>query len=262
MSIEEKYQREAQASAEIAALKIRYPDKFYKHHQDGSINSAARVWPLVFQYVNPQTIIDVGCGIGTWLYVAQQYGKEITGLDFYPKEEDLLIPPERFIRHNLSHPIQLTGRFDLAVCLETGEAIPNSASGTLVRSLCGLSDVILFSAAIPNQGGTFHINEQWPEFWRSLFALHGYVPVDCLRERIWNDNGIESWYRQNIMFYVSAAKVLESPWSTLAPANPAMFRVIHPSLWEWKHYQWTHRKDVALATKVLEVYSWLRRKTR
>lgn len=258
MSLETKYERSVEAEAQIEALKIRYPDKFYKHHCEGSVNSAARVWPLVFHYIDPKSIIDVGCGIGTWLYVASQYGKDVTGLDFYPDENDLLIPKERFIRHNLTRPIALGSRFDLAVCLETGEAIPNSASGTLVRSLCGLSDVVLFSAAIPHQGGTFHINEQWPEFWKDLFALHGYVPIDCLRARIWNDEGIESWYRQNIMFYVSATKLLEPTWDELRKQNPAMFRVVHPNLWVWRHYQWSQRKSVQIVEKLLEVWLWLK----
>jgi hypothetical protein len=34
--------------------------------------------------------------------------------------------------------------------------------------------MVLFSAAIPAQGGTGHVNERWPGYSRALFAARGY----------------------------------------------------------------------------------------
>jgi hypothetical protein len=80
-----------------------------------------------------------------------------------------------------------------------------------MHNLCTLGDVVLFSAAIPGQGGTQHWNEQYPAYWAKLFELNGFIPVDCIRLKIWNNPDIEWWYRQNIMFFVKADKLTNYP---------------------------------------------------
>jgi hypothetical protein len=66
--------------------------------------------------------------------------------------------------------------------------------------------VVLFSAAIPHQGGTAHLNEQWQAYWAAFFAQHGYVAVDCIRPRIYGNAKVEWWYRQNILIYCRPSK--------------------------------------------------------
>ncbi len=78
-------------------------------------------------------------------------------------------------------------RFDLGICLEVAEHLPTAGADQLVENLVRLSDVILFSAAIPHQGGTHHVNEQWPSYWADLFAARHYFAWDGLRWLIWQD---------------------------------------------------------------------------
>jgi hypothetical protein len=65
---------------------------------------------------------------------------------------------ERFLPHDIATPLpeHLVGRFDLAVCLEVAEHLPPERAESFIRELCDLAPVVLFSAAIPGQGGTGH----------------------------------------------------------------------------------------------------------
>jgi hypothetical protein len=100
-------------------------------------------------------------------------------------------------------------RYDLAISLEVAEHLPPTAAAGFVSLLADLSDFVLFSAAVPGQGGVGHVNEQWPDYWISLFAGHGYSCLDVIRKRIWDDESIPLWYRQNILLFVRDERVNE-----------------------------------------------------
>jgi hypothetical protein len=102
------------------------------------------------------------------------------------------------------------GRYDLAVCLEVAEHLPESSAADLVRALTAFAPVVLFSAAVPGQGGVGHINEQWPAYWKGLFEQHGFYRRDPIRPRIWTNERVHWWYRQNIFLFASRQKVEES----------------------------------------------------
>ena len=97
----------------------------------------------------------------------------------------------------------VTRRYDLAISIEVAEHIEPGNAEEFVRLLTGLSDTVLFSAAIPGQGGTGHVNEQWPEYWAALFRASGYGAMDCLRTKIWDDAQIPFWYRQNCLIFAA-----------------------------------------------------------
>ena len=141
----------------------------------------------------------------------------------------LMIPASRFVAHDLRLPLWLDRRFDLALCLEVAEHLPESAAGTLVGSLVKLADAVLFSAAVPGQGGVAHINEQWPAYWIRLFEEHGFRPADVIRSRVWENAEVEWWYAQNALLYIDA----ERPPPTLADltrrAIPPL-PLIHPRM--------------------------------
>ncbi len=147
--------------------------------------------------------VDFGCGRGTWLKACLENGVEtILGLDGdYVDRDRLLIDREQFRAVDLCQPIRLERRFDLALCLEVGEHLPARSARALVESLATAATVVLFSAAIPGQGGTSHVNEQWPYYWERLFNEQGMHKYDVVRPLIWADRSIEWWYRQNIYMY-------------------------------------------------------------
>ncbi|HEY5194063.1 MAG TPA: methyltransferase domain-containing protein [Solirubrobacteraceae bacterium] len=181
-----------------------YTERFYTEQRSCSRASAEAILPAVIRAVQPSSVVDVGCGIGTWLSTVLAAGvTDVLGLDGgWVRSGSLDIPVEQFQAIDLRQPIGIDRRFDLALCMETGEHLPMERSAGLVSDLVRLAPVVLFSAATPGQGGTDHINEQWPDFWAELFAVHGYECIDAIRWQHWTDQRVEFWYAQNSFLYV------------------------------------------------------------
>lgn len=190
-----------------------YTDDFYDHHQDTWFSSASVMAPIVQQLVGADSVLDVGCGTGTWAARFAACGaKEVVGVDGdYVDRARLKIPAEQFQAHDLRKPLDLGRRFDLVISLEVGEHIPRSDAETFVQSLVRHAEVVFFSAAIPFQGGRGHVNEQWPSYWAELFAAHGYQAIDCLRAVVWNDERVKWWYSQNGLLYATPAAIAARP---------------------------------------------------
>lgn len=81
--------------------------------------------------------------------------------------------------------------FDLACALEVAEHLPADVANQFVALLVNAAPVEVFSAAIPRQGGKGHVNEQWPTYWASLFANHGYMAVDCIRPAVYGNEHVD-----------------------------------------------------------------------
>jgi hypothetical protein len=108
-----------------------------------------------------------------------------------------------------------------------------------VKSLTNLAATIVFSAAIPGQGGVGHCNEKWPWYWQNLFADHGYRQYDPFRHLFWHNQDIAVWYRQNMFVYANcqvgetctALQPYDSAELTLI-ARDTLYRLSRPSLME------------------------------
>jgi hypothetical protein len=183
---------------------MSYSSTFFDAIVTESLASAKVVVPLVVDLVCPTSVVDVGCATGAWLSVFRDYGiSNIAGLDgAYAKSTRLLIPSDCFRPVDLRKPFCLSERFDLAMSLEVAEHLPAASAGGFVRSLCQLAPIILFSAAVPGQTGVHHVNEQWPEYWRGLFASQSFRMFDPFRPVLWHDERVAAWYRQNMFLFV------------------------------------------------------------
>jgi SAM-dependent methyltransferase len=215
-----------------------YTADFFAVHRAGARRSARVVVPFVLELVAARSAIDVGCGDGTWLSVFREYGiEDVYGVDGdYVDRDRLEIPRDRFHPHDLTRPLHLDRTFDLAVSLEVAEHLPAEAAEGFVASLVRLAPVVLFSAAAPYQGGEHHVNEQWPAYWAERFARHDFLPVDCLRRRIWAHPDVEWWYAQNAFLYVER-KRLETDAALnreYESAGPVALALVHPRRFvEW-----------------------------
>jgi SAM-dependent methyltransferase len=191
---------------------VSYTERWFEGTTATAVASARRVLALVAPVVGElHSAIDVGCGEGAWLAEAHRLGAtRVVGVDGYADPAHFLLPSHHLVRWNLEHPecYPRGPKFDLVMCLEVAEHLSARAAEPLVDLLCALGDLVLFSAAIPLQGGEGHINEQWPAYWWDLFLARGFIGSHKLRWDVWNDAEIAWFYRQNAMVFMRYGRPL------------------------------------------------------
>lgn len=199
-----------------------YNSTFFDYIDQSARQSARGLIGLLHPALRPESVLDLGCGRGVWLNEWSRAGVgTVLGVDGdYVRRDQLNVPQDAFLAADLTRPLPLTRRFDLAQSLEVGEHLPLSAAETLVDGLTRAADIVLFSAAVPGQGGEHHINEQPLAFWQDLFRARGYVAYDCLRPHLAQDRRIAPWYRYNAVLYVNAAGRATLPDSILRHELP------------------------------------------
>lgn len=211
-----------------------YDRRFYDLLSDTALPSARAVLPMVLDLAPIASAVDLGCGNGGWLSVLHELGiEDVLGLDGdWVALDQLRIAPERFRRVRLDGPIAVDRRFDLAISLEVAEHLPPERATAFVATLCDLAPLVLFSAAIPDQGGLNHVNEQWPAYWAALFGQRGYRLVDSIRPAIWENPAVTWWYKQNLLLFADPAAIVASPPLAAAAArSPAVPpALVHPEL--------------------------------
>jgi SAM-dependent methyltransferase len=181
----------------------KYSGEFYTERRQRTLVSARRTLELVAEVAPFRSVVDVGCGTGTWLSVAGELGaSRLVGYEgTWVSKEMMDEPAASLILGDLGQPLRVEETFNLAISLEVAEHLPLERADSFVGELCALAPVTLFSAAIPGQGGRGHVNEQWQSYWADLFARNGRVPVDLVRPKLWIDDAVPFFYRQNILLY-------------------------------------------------------------
>jgi SAM-dependent methyltransferase len=230
-----------------------YNKVFYETYMTGSKTSARHIVPIVMDLIHPKSVIDIGCGVGTWLAVFAENGvKNYRGVDGSWVDKNLLqIPQDHFDMHDLTAPLKADRPFDLVTSLEVAEHLEAKYAETFVDSLTNHGPVILFSAAVPFQGGEHHVNEQWPSYWAELFAKRGYIAVDAIRKRIWQNPDVEWWYAQNVLLFVKTDYLTGQPKLEREHINASssMLAIIHPRLYKMRCNQLVEEKKNTFANR-------------
>ena len=211
-----------------------YNNAFYDLQSKESYESALVVLALLRQKLGEKikldSIIDFGCGVGSWLAAAKEVGfKKVCGTDgdYVPKNR-LMISEEEFLDNNLSETQSIKlpeDKFDLAITLEVAEHLPESSANGFVEKIVQTSDLIMFSAAMPYQGGHGHVNENWLSYWCAKFSNVGYTCIDLIRPEIWSDRRVCWWYRQNTLVFIKNEKLITLPQG-ISLNNPV--DIVHP----------------------------------
>ncbi|MDD2781543.1 methyltransferase domain-containing protein [Sulfuricurvum sp.] len=213
---------------------MKYDKEFYERQKTGSKTSASVVLKYLFELFCPASVVDVGCGTGVWLETARTFGvSDILGIDGeYVIDGALMIDQHNFYPVDLETAFHLERTFDMAMSLEVAEHLSHERAEGFIADLCALSDVVLFSAALPYQGGAGHVNENWLEYWAEKFAVFGFIPLDFLRHALWNNSEVEWWYRQNLLLYVRETSA-EKLFPGIPPADPHRLSMVHPEFFLW-----------------------------
>jgi hypothetical protein len=155
----------------------------------------------------PSSLVDFGGGAGSWCVAAQQLGVDhVLLVDQCPSSQVIksLNNSHNFLWFEFDKGIPTVGRYDIAISIEVAEHLPDAQGKSLIRRLTETSNIILFAAAIPGQGGIGHINEQLHEYWHNLFLANGFTCHDILRWRLTTNLKLPWWIRQNIFVYSNA----------------------------------------------------------
>lgn len=226
-----------------------YKQDFYTYIGEGSRGSAAIVVPLVLANVKVASVLDVGAGNGSWIsvWLKNGVGDALAVDGDYVDPAQLVIPHDRFRAHDLSQPLDLGRRFDLVQTLEVAEHIAEANADTFVDNLVRHGDVVLFSAAVRHQGGEFHVNEQYPEYWRRKFAARGYACFDWMRPALEGQTQVRPWYRFNSLVYANKAGRARLSDAVLACEVPD-----DKAVPMWADFGWTMRRAlVSLMPKAM-----------
>ncbi len=206
-----------------------YPADFYADRRSHTAHAAANILAALPAGLKRDSVADIGCGTGTFLAAALEAGASaVYGIEGAWVRPDMLDDPRiHFTNQDLEHGFS-GAQVDLAMSLEVAEHLTPERAEGFVTDLVAMGPATLFSAAIPGQGGVGHINEQWQSFWADLFAAHGRKPYDVLRPKLWADEAIPAWYRQNIILYLDDAT---ASGLGLVPEDPDLLDRVHPAFW-------------------------------
>lgn len=189
-----------------------YNADFYAFLTSFAVRSAEHIVPLLTAQLTIGSVADFGCGQGAWLSVWRKAGAAVVGVDgAYVDRRHLMIDTQEFRAADLGSGIDLGRRFDLVQSLEVAEHLPAERASAFIDTLTAHGHHVLFSAAVPGQGGEHHVNEQPLEYWRAKFRDRGYLAIDCIRPQVAGNELIQNWYRNNIVLYVDESCLAALP---------------------------------------------------
>lgn len=210
----------------------KYDANFHVDRDARTRATARTILSYLFQKFEIKSVCDVGCGVGTWLAAARELGAaKVKGYEGpWAGKTPLVIEAELIALQDLEAELQDKQRFDLVVSLEVVEHLSADRGPGFVKDLCALGDLILFSAAIPDQGGTGHVNERWQSYWAGLFDQEEFDVFDVVRPAIWQDESVPWWYRQNTLVYARRGTATGDVLGQQLTVPSAYLDVVHPEL--------------------------------
>jgi hypothetical protein len=205
-----------------------YDADFYHRNRESAKRSARPILIGLLQDLRScglevGSAVDVGCGCSGWLDEIKELGVNTT----FGVEGEWAKPYHDQKAHTLYYGDLTENHLkdvcpDIALCLEVAEHLPESKATDLVDTLAAYSGIVLFSAAVPGQGGENHVNEQPHRYWANKFLDIDYVTLDIVRPRFWSNRSIDWWYRQNCYLMVSIDSPYYKDLMYLAASRPLL----------------------------------------
>ena len=151
---------------------------------------------------NPKLVYDIGCGPGTYVNSMRDVGVNAYGYDIDERVNgNQYLSTFDFTKGTLSQPC------DLALCLEVAEHIDEKFADTFVKNLTSAIEqhvLLVWTAAVPGQGGIGHINCQPKEYWEGKITNHGFMRIptleDELKQYVYRSIHM-GWFINNLMVF-------------------------------------------------------------
>jgi glycosyltransferase involved in cell wall biosynthesis len=137
----------------------------YAGIEQEELPQAKRIAKYVAENMPARSVIDIGCGPGTYVRALREAGQRAVGYDIddriKEKEADGLHCESLF-------DLKLAEPADLILCLEVAEHIEEEKADDVVASIVrnlAKGGFLFWSAAQPGQGGDGHVNCQPKQYW-------------------------------------------------------------------------------------------------
>lgn len=121
----------------------------------------------------PSTSLDLGCGPGLLVEALRRRGVDARGVDISEHAIEHAAEGARdFCRvGSVTDPIE--GTFDLIVCIEVLEHVPQEYADGAVAQMASHARHVLFSSSPDDFKDPSHTNVQPTDYWIGLFGRHG-----------------------------------------------------------------------------------------
>jgi SAM-dependent methyltransferase len=186
-----------------------YNEQYYLNTvETPAVKSAGAICSSIMEEFRPRSLIDIGCGTGALMENFQKRGVKVKGLEY--SEAALAFCRRRNLdvkKFDLeTDDLETKERYDVAISMEVAEHLPKKIADEYVGLLARLSDIVVFTAAPPGQGGQDHVNEQAASYWIEKFASYGFshdLDVTNAWKGKWRSSGsVAKWYSDNLLVFV------------------------------------------------------------
>jgi len=170
----------------------------YLHNEE--LPFAKRLTSWIKDNLNPQKVLDLGCGPGTYVECFRDQGVNAIGYD-----TDVRVKDKNYLVCKSLFDVDETG--DVVLCMEVAEHIDSSENLNIVQSMTktlSTGGILIWTAAKPGQGGVGHINCQNKIYWEALFATQSLKRCLDIEEQLadsMKDGYHMGWFVQNLLVY-------------------------------------------------------------
>ncbi len=192
----------------MAGLETIYDRDFFAQWGSGNrayVATARYIAGVLCREFTPGRVADVGCGCGVYAHAFRGLGAQVLAIDGVMPPPEYSFPGEIAVRDLTGTFENVWGLFDLTLCLEVAEHIPEEKAGIFLANIAQFSDLLIFSAAPPFQGGEHHVNEKPKRYWREKLAGCGFAynrrRTGVLSETFKRDKPELMWMCQQISVY-------------------------------------------------------------
>jgi hypothetical protein len=187
-----------------------YDRDFHKSIENDETPQAIRLAEYIKEHLSPTCFFDFGCSTGTYLYQIKKHLPNIISVGFEFSDEAVQHAVcSDIIQHDLTTPLTISkSPRTLGLCLEVLEHIEDIHWKSVLENITKNCDRVIFSAAVPGQGGVGHINCRLKIVWIKRFHELGWVvDLDGTNHLLnYMKNGYHmGWFANNAMVLIPYA---------------------------------------------------------